>query len=143
MQEEKDTKIGRPTIYSEAMLEKAKEYVLSCDDSEDVLAEDSNRPIYKIRVNLPTVEGLAIHMGINKDTIYEWCKIHNEFSDVIEELLAYQARELINKGLSGDYNPTIAKVLLSKRGYSEKTESDVKHSGGINLTDLFNKTKEE
>ena len=26
---------------------------------------------------------------------------------------------LINKGLSGDYNPTIAKVLLTKHGYRE------------------------
>lgn len=106
--------MARPTDYNEKILEKTREYINTCTDTEF----DKENGISK-KVNLPTIEGLAYHIEVNKDTVYEWCKIHNEFSDLIDDLRAKQARELINKGLSGDYNPTIAKVLLTKHGYRE------------------------
>ncbi len=106
--------MARPTDYNEDILDRAKNYVSSSSDTE----ADKETGISK-KVNLVTIEGLAYDLGINKDTIYEWCKIHPEFSDVIDDLRSKQARELINKGLSGDYNPTIAKVLLTKHGYRE------------------------
>ena len=43
----------------------------------------------------------------------------HEFSAIIEQLQAEQEDRLINNGLSGNYNPTIAKVLLTKHGYRE------------------------
>lgn len=110
---------GRPTIYNEEILTKTKEYIDSCTDIIVDVSIDPNKPIYKTKVNIPTIEGLAYHLGINKDTIYTWRKEKSEFSDLIEELLAKQAKELVNKGLSGDYNSTIAKVLLTKHGYRE------------------------
>lgn len=110
---------GRPTIYNEEILTKTKEYIDSCKDGIVDVSIDPNKPIYKTKVNIPTIEGLAYHLGINKDTIYTWRKEKPEFSDLIEELLAKQAKELVNKGLSGDYNSTIAKVLLTKHGYRE------------------------
>ena len=42
---------------------------------------------------------------------------------------------LINKGLSGDHNPTIAKVLLTEHGYREGTE--LSGEGGKPLTITF------
>lgn len=103
---------GRPTIYNEQILTDTREYIESCEDTLGISK----------KVQLPTIEGLAYHLGINKDTIYTWRKEKEEFSDLIDELLAKQARELVNKGLSGDYNPTIAKVLLSKHGYRDAQE---------------------
>ena len=65
---------------------------------------------------------MALKLKLNKDTIYSWRKEHEEFSDLIEDLLAKQANALVNKGLNGQYNPTIAKVLLTKHGYREGTD---------------------
>ena len=119
-------KPGRPTIYNEEILIKTKEYISQCEDNVEEYhktrgnTSDSYERI--IKVNLPTIEGLAVYLGINKDTIYTWRKEKQEFSELIEELLAHQAKQLINKGLSGDYNPTIAKVLLTKHGYREGSE---------------------
>lgn len=107
-------KLGRPTEYSQEIIEKTLEYLSTCTDIE----EDKENGIKK-QVNLPSIEGLAYEIKVNKDTIYEWCKIHKDFSDVIDDLRAKQAKVLLNKGLSGDYNPTIAKVLLTKHGYRE------------------------
>jgi hypothetical protein len=130
---------GRPIEYSEAILKLADQYVTSCEDKiEPVVSGESEKfTTYKekIRVNLPTIEGLAIHLGIHKDTIYDWEKKYPEFSDVINVLRGKQARELINKGLSGDYNPIIAKLLLTKHGYTDKSELDQTVKGSITFRD--------
>lgn len=117
---------GRPTIFTNEYIEKAKKYLETCvDEIEEyhkTRGEKSDGYERLVRVRLPTIEGLAVFMGINKDTIYEWCKVNEEFSDVIEQLRATQADRLVNNGLSGDYNPNIAKVLLTKHGYREGIE---------------------
>jgi hypothetical protein len=113
--------MARPTDYSEDIIAKALAYV--------ELAEDETNDNGKLKVNLPSIEGLASFIDVNRDTIYEWCKVHKEFSDIIEKLREKQTQSLINNGLAGTYNPTIAKVLLSKHGYSEKTETDITTGG--------------
>ena len=109
---------GRPTEYTEDIVTRSKEYLALCEDHE-IEKGNPDRPIFKTKVKLPTIEGLAVYLKINKTTIYEWEKIHEEFSNVIDELRQEQADRLVNNGLSGDYNPTIAKVLLTKHGYRE------------------------
>lgn len=118
---------GRPTDYSKETIEKTRQYIDSCEDIEEQQLTGlslKGTELYKnkLKVNIPTIEGLAFYLKVHKDTIYEWRKVYSEFSDLIGELLAKQARELISKGLSGDYNPTIAKVLLTKHGYREGIE---------------------
>jgi hypothetical protein len=105
---------GRPIEYREEHTEKAKEYLASCID----YPEDKETGV-KAKVNLPTIEGLADYLDIHKDTIYEWESRFPNFSDVITKLRNRQANKLVNNGLAGTYNPTIAKVLLTKHGYRE------------------------
>lgn len=122
-----EIKQGRPTKYSDEILTLTKEYIDSCEDKDIQLVKqsgDNKSGGYesfenKLQVNLPTIEGLAYFLKLNKDTIYSWRKEHKDFSDLIDDLLQKQARQLINRGLSGDYNPTIAKVLLTKHGYRD------------------------
>lgn len=125
---------GRPTLYSPEILTKTEEYINSCEDYKDEKGKN---------VNLPTLEGLSYFLKVHKDTINEWRKVHEEFSVVIGDLLAKQARQLVNKGLSGDYNPTIAKVLLTKHGYREGTDvtSDGKAIKGNSI--VFTDFKED
>ncbi len=116
--------LGRPTKYSEEMLQKTQEYINECEDKYEIVPVDGDekqtRTIHK--VNLPTIEGLAYNLKVNKTTIYEWCKSHEDFSNVIDDLMAKQAKMLVSKGLSGDYSQVIAKVLLTKHGYREGLE---------------------
>lgn len=122
--------VGRPTTYSEEMLIKAREYIEQCQDVE--VEEDLETQGHggapkrknKAVVRLPTKGGLARYLGVSRDTLYEWSSAHDEFSDIMETLGAEQEDRLINNGLSGDYNPTIAKVLLTKHGYADKQEID-------------------
>lgn len=109
---------GRPLEYNDEILTQAQEYLLSCEDKE-IEKGSEDRPTYSIKVKLPTIEGLAVYLKVSRDTIYDWEKKYKEFSYILTQLRAEQADKLINNGLSGDYNPTIAKVLLTKHGYRE------------------------
>lgn len=115
--------MARPTKYSEQILDLTKQYIDEAEDTAEVIGKGLNARI-RNKVKLPTLEGLAFFLRVHKDTIQEWKKNHDEFSVLIGDLLAKQAEALINNGLSGNYNPTIAKVLLAKHGYKESTEVD-------------------
>ena len=130
-------KCGRPKLYSEEILQKTKDYIENCKD----IPEDKENGIKKV-VNLPSIEGLAYEIKISKETIYQWCKEYPEFSDVIDDLRAKQAKSLINNGLSGDYSQVISKVLLTKHGYIDKQDvtSDGKDIKGNSI--IFQDFKE-
>lgn len=137
---------GRPIEYSADIITKAQEYLDSCSNEEDEfhhtrgLKSDSFDRI--LRVKLPSIEGLAVHLKIARSTIYEWEQAlaedgkslkYPEFSDIIEKLRAKQAEMLINNGISGDYNPVITKVLLTKHGYREGKEVSGPDGGPVSV----------
>jgi len=109
-------KNGRPTKYTKGIIAKAREYLDFCKDKGK-------------NVNLPKAEGLALYLKVSRDTLYEWAGKYKNFSDILEEINQTQADRVINKALSGDYNSAIAKLLLGKHGYSEKTETDITTKG--------------
>ena len=137
--------MARPTLLTEELIAKTKDYIESCNSGYAVSYKQTvnkdgelvDIPEVKYEVNLPTIEGLAYELGIHKDTIYTWRKgtseLELEFSDFIQDLLHKQAKQLVNNGLSGSYNPTIAKVLLTKHGYVDKVEQDIT-TGGERIT---------
>lgn len=128
---------GRPNEYTEDILVKAQEYLDLCIDEEDEFHKTrgvkSDGYERLVRVRIPTIEGLAVHLNIARSTLYEWKEKYKELADIIDNLQDIQADRLLNNGLSGDYNPTIAKVLLTKHGYREAVDTDMT-SGGKPIT---------
>ncbi|MGB3727474.1 MAG: terminase small subunit [Glaciecola sp.] len=110
---------GRPTKYSEETVETAEDYIVNFSDYGDAI---------------PSVVGLAVALKTHRDTIYAWAKEEGKesFSDIVKRLSTNQERKLLNGGLDNSFNPTIAKLLLGKHGYSDKTETDIT-SGGEKL----------
>jgi hypothetical protein len=101
--------MGRPTKYCAALQQKAEDYCQNYEKHGDVV---------------PTLEGLCDHLDIVKDTLYRWKEDIEDFSYVVEKILRRQCRGLINKGLKGEFNSPITKLLLSKHGYREATQID-------------------
>lgn len=128
--------MARPTEYTEEIIDQTRDYIEQCVDEEDEFhktrGEKSDGYDRLIRVRLPTIEGLAVHLKVNRDTIYDWETKYPAFSDILGELRAIQADRLLNNGLSGNYNPVIAKVLLTKHGYRDSQEVT-----GLNGKDLI------
>jgi len=119
---------GRPIEYSAEVNKKAKKYLQDCIDEEydynKTVGSASNSYEKRVRVNLPSIEGLAVYLQVARSTIYLWEKDYQEFSDTLEEIRAKQAKVVMEKGLSGDYNPTIAKLILSNNhGYKERSDN--------------------
>lgn len=100
---------GRPTKLTEQMIKDGWDYLNGLDVSTDTL--------------LPTVEGLAIKLGISRETVYQWEKENQDFSDIVKKLKVDQGQKLIQNALAGKYNASIAKLILSgKHGYVEQTQ---------------------
>lgn len=107
---------GRPIEYKEEHTQAIYKYL---DDFE------------KLGDLVPSIEGLADYLEVSNKTIYNWCQLKEdetrvaspEFLHALERLVSKQARTLQNKGLSGAFNPTITKLLLSaKHGLREKSD---------------------
>lgn len=108
---------GRPTKYSEETLKVAREYLKNYARHGD---------------KIPSIAGLSVLLGIRRETLHVWAKEEGkeEFSNILGEILSMQEKVLINKGLSGDFNPTIVKLVLGKHGYHEKRETEVSGKDG-------------
>ena len=77
------------------------------------------------QTKLPTVEGFAIYLGVSKKTLYNWADEHKEFLHALDELMTYQAEQLINDGIYGgkEVNATIVKLLLqNNHGMKERVD---------------------
>ena len=108
---------GRPRTYKPDMVERARRYIANHEDFDD--------PV-------PTVAGLACVLGVVRETCYAWAKDEDkpEFSDILSELAQKQERCLVRGGLMSDFNAPIAKMMLTKHGYSDKVENDHTSSDG-------------
>ena len=106
---------GRPTKYSNNTLIVAREYLNHYEKHGD---------------QIPSIAGLAVILGIRRETLHVWAKEEGkeEFSNILGAILAKQENVLINKGLTGDFNSAISKLVLGKHGYHEKVDSTL--SGG-------------
>ncbi|WP_392558746.1 terminase small subunit [Orbus mooreae] len=74
---------------------------------------------------IPSVSGLSLYIGCSRSSLYNYANESEEFNDLLETVKAIQENELINKGLSGEFNATIAKLMLANHGYSHKHQVDL------------------
>ena len=124
--------MARPTKYTPDTIKKSEEYLKGCEDTYKLikgkqinkvtLQEEEVTIGSKLKVNLPSHVGLALYLDVRRETLYEWAKVHDEFSNILETILKAQERKLIEEGLSGTYNSNIAKLVLGKHGYHDKQE---------------------
>jgi hypothetical protein len=101
--------VGRPTKYNPELLAKAEEYLTQWKKLGDVV---------------PMLAGMACHLEISKQTLYDFEKEYPAFMDVCTRVRVLQEKALINKGLSRESDASLSKLLLMKHGYSDRQEID-------------------
>ena len=121
---------GRPTKYTEALEEKAGEYL------------NEYRELGHI---IPSVVGLCKFIEVARSTIYEWAKDESRpvFSDILAQIDESQELDLLNGGLGGTMNPTVTKMVLTKHGYSDSVKQDISSTDGTMSPVGFNDFYEE
>jgi len=116
---------GRPTTYTDEVIKKAASYLDEWQDLGDMI---------------PSVEGLAEYIERARSTIYYWAEDEEktEILDTLAKINEIQKRTLINKGLSGDFNSNITKLVLGNHGLSEKVQQELtgKDGGAIQTTQI-------
>lgn len=96
---------GRPpAIKSTNELEKAiDEYQIYCEEKQEPF----------------TLIGLAVFMGIDRDTLKEYAK-KDEFSATYKKAKSLAERALVNGAMTNKYNPTVSIFLLkNNHGYKD------------------------
>ena len=111
---------GRPTRYTPELIEATHKYIAT----DWQAAGDA----------IPSVAGLSLAVGVPQSTLYDLMHRYSEYRALIDQLLAVQQQRLLTNGLNGTFNPTIAKLILGRHGYSDKVDvqQDIT-SGGESL----------
>ena len=113
---------GRPTKYTEELVNKAKTYIASYESSGDVI---------------PSIAGLASVLDVSRTLLYDWEKKYPEFLYILEAIKREQQKVLLNKGLSGDFNSAITKLVLGKHGYHDKQDIETPNGIQVNIGSEF------
>lgn len=108
--------VGRPTKYNESMVATAEAYY------ERTLS---------ILNDMPTMEELALELGVDGDTLVEWAKEKPEFSAAIKRVKELQKQKLQTMGLFNRVNPTMAIFLLkTNHGFIDTSRQEVSGRDG-------------
>lgn len=108
--------IGRPTKYDSSMIQQAKDYIAKCG---------------REATELPTMEGLALELGVDDERIIDYAKKYPDFHAAVKELKYKQKNQLVNDGLYGgkDVNATMAIFLLKVNHGMIETEKKILMGG--------------
>jgi hypothetical protein len=99
---------GRTRLLTPELIERAQLYLTEWENEGDVI---------------PSIAGLALFLGVSRDSVHTWRHQNELFSDTLAALLAKQERITLNKGLTGDFTAPISKLVLHNHGYSDKAEA--------------------
>lgn len=81
-------KAGRPTDYNKDVVPSVRDYIEK----------------RRLENRVPSIEGLAVFLDLNRSTLYEWAEVHPKFSDILDALQSNQAEMLIDHGSDGYYS---------------------------------------
>jgi hypothetical protein len=118
---------GRPTKYKPQYCEQLIAYMTQ-EPWEDVEVTHTNRKgetwtETKRRANpIRFVTAFAYEIGVTRETLAEWCRVHPEFSDAYTRAREMQSEHLLQCGFMGLSDATMTKFAA------------------VNLTDLRDKT---
>lgn len=109
--------MARPTHCTPEVIEQAKAYIENYQSEHDHV--------------IPSVVGLCGVINRARSTVYQWAENkENEFADILESINEKQQQVLLHKGLSGDFNSAITKLVLGKHGYHDKQDTTLSDPEG-------------
>ena len=112
-------KTGRPTKYNKKILRKTQKYL---DTHRDGYYEPrtyftktgKEKTKYVFNPNMPTIEELSLFLNINRSTIYDWERKHQDFSDIVGSIRVVYKNKLVRYGLTGLIRENMALFLYKK-----------------------------
>lgn len=130
------SRTGRPTTYDEKYCEEIVTYFdVEPFVSKEIQIVNKDGSVgtkeVKESVSLPTMAGFAVKLGVCRDTLNEWASKHKEFSAAIKKAKACQERILLENGLNGGYDRTVAIFALKNLAdWKDKIQQEVSGPDG-------------
>jgi len=92
-------------------------------DGEDCYTS-SGKPVFK-PIKYPTIEQFAKNIGVCRDTIFEWARVHPTFTEAKNIAMQMAENMVIQNGFVGSYNSTFCMFMLKCNfGYRDGGEID-------------------
>ena len=114
--------MGAPTKYDDKYCEEIIEFF----GIEPYTIVESDYGSVDVRPNtFPTLARFALNINVHRDTIHEWTRRHEKFSDAVKKSKDYQEAFLVEAGLMGVIDKTFA-IFACKNilGWNDKGASD-------------------
>jgi hypothetical protein len=133
-EDEQIVKIGRPRIWLSIskMQDDIKEYFEDCINHKATKYNDMGEPYEVSAPQIPTLEGLALTLGIDRKTLYNYSKEqgYEDFFPTIKRakdyILAFKTDCLVNGRGS---LPGLIFDLKNNHGFVDKMETDITTGG--------------
>lgn len=142
-----EPKVGRPTKYKPEYVEALIKYfdrepyeeklVKIITKSGDVIEVPKNEA-----TDFPTLAGFAIKIGVCKDTLQEWAKVHEEFSVAYKRAKDFQENYMAINGNKGLLQANFA-IFTSKNVLGWRDKQPDENDVVINNTNTNNITLDE
>ena len=126
-------KAGQPTKYDPKYCQQMIGF-FSVESSREVVEivtfkdGTTKETIKELANKLPHFSKFALSINVHVDTLHEWCKVHEEFSEAYKICKDLQKTFLIDNGLLGLFNST-AYIFTAKNITDMRDQQEVKHSG--------------
>ena len=92
----------------------------------------SKETIKEVSNKLPTFEAFASKIDVHVDTMIEWTKQHESFSESYKKAKQLQKDFLIQNGLRGLY-PAAAFCFVAKNCTDMRDKQEIEHSGTVSI----------
>lgn len=81
-----------------------------------------------------TIEGLASHLGVVRETLFKWEKEDEEFAPIIKRAKERISEDMIIRALSGEFKEGFVKFLMTNNhDYKERQEVLSENVGEIKI----------
>ena len=113
--EKQKCQTGRPTKLTNEVMAKAEEYINTYSDYNHAF---------------PSIVGLSFILNVSRSSVNLWATKNSRFSDILEKIKEKAELVAWQKGLMGDYNANLVKLLLGKFGYSDRVDANLTSDDG-------------
>ena len=94
--------------------------------------QKNTREFRHICAELPTLQGFACEIKIPSSTLRSWAKDHEEFGEAYDRCKDIQYRLLVDRGLTGQYNPQ-AFIFAAQNMTDMRDKRELTGEGGVPL----------
>lgn len=117
--EQESNPIGRPSLYKPEYCQQIIDYFSVGTSIVNVMGKETP-------TDFPSKAGFAIKIGVSKDTLNEWAKVHPDFSVAYKRAIDFQENWLLVNGNKGLIPPNFG-IFTAKNviGYRDRQPDEV------------------